>query len=130
MEEIMGKKIISSNEAPAAVGPYSQAIEANGFVFCSGQIPIDPRTGEMVSSNTAAATEVVISNLKAVLAAAGLGLKDVVKTSVFLADMNDFAEMNEVYGRHFSDSPPARACVQAAKLPKGALVEIEAIAAK
>ncbi|MFA6451801.1 MAG: RidA family protein [bacterium] len=126
----MEKRITFSPDAPAAVGPYSQAIEAGGFVFCSGQIPIDPKTGEMVSSNVADATEIVISNLKAVLAAAGAGLKDVVKTSVFLADMNDFAAMNEVYAKHFSDMPPARACVQAAKLPKGALVEIESIAYK
>jgi 2-iminobutanoate/2-iminopropanoate deaminase len=126
----MEKKIISSSEAPAAVGPYSQAIAAGGFVFCSGQIPIDPRTGEMVSDNVAAATEIVISNLKAVLAAAGLGLKDVVKTTVFLANMEDFASMNEVYAHHFNELPPARATVQAAKLPKAALVEIEAIAVK
>ena len=126
----MEKKIIKSSDAPAAVGPYSQAIEAGGFVFCSGQIPIDPKTGEMVSSNTAAATETVISNLKAVLAAAGLGLENVVKTTVFLSDINDFGAMNEVYAKHFSDNPPARACVQAARLPKGSLVEIEAIAYK
>ncbi len=124
----MEKRIISSKEAPAAVGPYSQAVEINGFLFCSGQIPIDTATGEMVTSNTAAATETVLKNLKAVLSAAGLEMSDVVKTTVFLADMNDFAAMNEVYARYFSEVPPARACVQAAKLPKGALVEIEAVA--
>ncbi len=124
----MEKRIISSKEAPAAVGPYSQAVEINGFLFCSGQIPIDPATGEMVTSDTASATDMVLRNLKAVLAAAGLEMSDVIKTTVFLADMNDFGAMNEVYARYFSEAPPARACVQAAKLPKGSLVEIEAIA--
>jgi len=124
----MEKRIISNKEAPAAVGPYSQAVEINGFLFCSGQIPIDPATGEMVTSDTVSATDMVLRNLKAVLAAAGLEMSDVIKTTVFLADMNDFAAMNEVYARYFSEAPPARACVQAAKLPKGSLVEIEAIA--
>jgi len=124
----MEKRIISNKEAPAAVGPYSQAVEINGFLFCSGQIPIDPATGEMVTSDTVSATDMVMRNLKAVLAAAGLEMSDVIKTTVFLADMNEFAAMNEVYARYFSEAPPARACVQAAKLPKGSLVEIEAIA--
>ena len=126
----MSKKIITSAHAPAAVGPYSQAVEAGGFVFCSGQIPLDPKTGEMVAGGIAAATERVILNLQAVLAEAGAGLRDVVKTTVFLSDINDFAAMNEVYARFFGESLPARATVQAAKLPKGSLVEIEAVAFK
>ncbi len=126
----MSKKIIASNDAPAAVGPYSQAVEAGGFIFCSGQIPLDPKTGEMETGGVAAATERVILNLEAVLSAAGAGLEDVVKTTVFLADMNDFAAMNEVYAKYFGKSLPARGTVQAAKLPKGAIVEIECIAAK
>jgi 2-iminobutanoate/2-iminopropanoate deaminase len=126
----MSKKIIMSAGAPAAVGPYSQAVEAGGFVFCSGQIPLDPKTGGMVAGGVSAATERVILNLQAVLAEAGAGLKDVVKTTVFLSDINDFAAMNEVYARFFAESLPARATIQAAKLPKGSLVEIEAVAFK
>jgi len=121
-------RIISTDEAPAAIGPYSQAVEAGGFLFCSGQIPVSPETGELVIANVASATDQAIRNLAAVLEAAGLGLEDVVKTTVFLADMNEFPTMNAVYASHFGDARPARACVQAARLPKGALVEIEAIA--
>jgi 2-iminobutanoate/2-iminopropanoate deaminase len=124
----MEKKIISTDKAPAAIGPYSQAVEAGGFVFCSGQIPLDPATGAMVSDNVAAATERVILNLIEVLAAAGAGLSGVVKTTVYLSNMNDFAAMNEVYSKYFGDARPARATVQSAALPKGALVEIDAVA--
>ncbi|HOX27798.1 MAG TPA: RidA family protein [bacterium] len=127
----MEKYALTTKGAPAAVGPYSQAIEVKGaksFVFLSGQIPLDPETGEMVTSSVAAATERVLLNMKAVLAAAGLDFTDVVKTTVFIADMNDFAAMNEVYARYFTSEPPARATVQAARLPKDSLVEIEAIA--
>ncbi len=122
------KEIIATDNAPGAIGPYSQAIKAGGFVFCSGQIPIDPATGNFVSDNVTEQTEQVLKNLGAVLAAAGTTLNNVVKTTVFLADMNDFAEMNEVYGRFFSENKPARATVQAAGLPRAARVEIDCIA--
>ncbi len=124
----MVKKIVTTEAAPAAIGPYSQAIVANGFVFVSGQIPIDPATGSFVEGGIAAQTRQGLNNLKAVLEAAGSSLADVVKTTVFLASLGDFAEMNAVYGEFFSSDPPARATVQAAALPRGALVEIEAIA--
>ena len=122
------KEIVSTNTAPGAIGPYSQAIKANGMVFCSGQIPIDPATGEFVSDVVSEQTEQVLKNLGEVLKAAGTSLDNVVKTTVFLADMNDFVEMNEVYGRFFSDNKPARATVQAARLPRDAKVEIECVA--
>jgi len=124
----MTKEIVSTDKAPGAIGPYSQAIKAGGMVFCSGQIPIDPATGDFVSDVVAEQTEQVLRNLSEVLAAAGSGLDQVVKTTVFLADMNDFAEMNEVYSRFFSENKPARATVQAARLPRDARVEIECIA--
>lgn len=122
------KEIISTEKAPGAIGPYSQAIKTGGFVFCSGQIPIDPATGEFVSNDVAEQTEQVLKNLTAVLEAAGTGLGSVVKTTVFLADMNDFVAMNEVYARFFDENKPARATVQAARLPRDARVEIECIA--
>jgi len=122
------KEIISTEHAPRAIGPYSQAVRAGNLVFASGQIPIDPLTGDFVSGGVAQQTEQVMKNLSAVLEAAGVGLNQVVKTTVFLADMEDFAPMNEVYGRFFSENPPARATVQAARLPRDARVEIEAIA--
>lgn len=122
------KEIISTENAPGAIGPYSQAIKAGNLVFCSGQIPIDPKTGDFVSGDVADQTEQVIANLKAVLEAAGAGIGDVVKTTVFLADMSEFAAMNEVYGKHFVDNKPARATVQAARLPRDARVEIDCIA--
>ena len=121
------KEIISTENAPGAIGPYSQAIKTGNMVFVSGQIPIDPATGNFVSDEVAAQTEQVLKNLSAVLEAAGSSLNDVVKTTVFLADMNDFAVMNEVYARFFSENKPARATVQAARLPRDARVEIEAI---
>ncbi len=120
--------IISTEKAPGAIGPYSQAIRAQGLVFCSGQIPIDPETGEFVSADVADQTEQVLKNLSAVLEAAGTGLARVVKTTVFLADMNDFAAMNDVYARYFGENKPARATVQAARLPRDARVEIDCIA--
>jgi 2-iminobutanoate/2-iminopropanoate deaminase len=122
------KEIIATESAPGAIGPYSQAIKACGMIFCSGQIPIDPATGEFVSSDVAEQTEQVLKNLDAVLKAGGSGLDSVVKTTVFLADMGDFAAMNEVYGKYFTDNKPARATVQAARLPRDARVEIECIA--
>lgn len=121
-------QVVSTDKAPGAIGPYSQAVIAGGMVFCSGQIPIDPATGEFVSDDVAEQTEQVLKNLSAVLDAAGSGLGKVVKTTVFLADMNDFAAMNEVYGRFFSENKPARATVQAARLPRDARVEIECVA--
>ena len=122
------KEIIQTEQAPKAIGPYSQAIRSNGLVFASGQIPIDPATGQFVSGGIAEQTEQVIKNLSRVLEAAGSGLNRVVKTTVFLADMEEFTAMNEVYGRFFSQEPPARATVEAARLPRDARVEIEAIA--
>jgi len=119
---------VSTDKAPGAIGPYSQAIKANGMVFCSGQIPIDPATGNFVSDVVAEQTEQVLKNLGEVLGAAGASLDHVVKTTVFLADMGDFAEMNEVYARYFSENKPARATVQAARLPRDAKVEIDCIA--
>jgi len=124
----MNKEIVSTDNAPGAIGPYSQGIKAGGMVFCSGQIPIDPATGNFVSEVVSEQTEQVLKNLSEVLKAAGTSLDNVVKTTVFLADMNDFAEMNEVYSQFFSDNKPARATVQAARLPRDAKVEIECIA--
>ena len=119
---------IQTENAPAAIGPYSQAIKAGGLVFASGQIPTDPETGEFVAGGIAEQTERVLKNLAAVLEAAGSGLDQVVKTTVFLADMKEFPGMNEVYATFFSEPPPARATVAAAGLPRGARVEIEAVA--
>lgn len=123
-------KTIATPHAPAAIGPYQQAVEANGFVFVSGQLPIDPTTGEFVEGGITELTRQSLTNLKAILAAAGLSLENVVKTTVFLADMADFAEMNAEYAAHFSHHKPARSAVAVKTLPKGALVEIEAIAAR
>ena len=123
----MEKHIIFSDQAPAAVGPYSQAVAAGPFVFVSGQIPLNQQ-GEMVKGDIVVQTVQVIENLKAVLEAAGLSLKEVVKTTVFLADMADFAEMNRVYGEFFPEKPPARSTIEVAALPKNAAVEIEAVA--
>jgi 2-iminobutanoate/2-iminopropanoate deaminase len=122
------KDIIATDRAPQAIGPYSQAVRAGNLVFASGQIPIDPATGEFVAGGITEQTEQVLRNLSAVFEAAGLGLAQVVKTTVFLVDMDDFAAMNEVYGKFFAQQPPARATVQAARLPRDARVEIEAIA--
>ena len=119
---------IHTDQAPAAVGPYSQAVAAGGMIFCSGQIPLDPNTGEMLTGSVAEQTELVLTNLRAVLEAAGSSFDHVVKTTVFLSDMHTFAEMNEVYARHFGDHRPARAAVQAGALPKFCDVEIECVA--
>jgi 2-iminobutanoate/2-iminopropanoate deaminase len=124
------KTVISSAEAPAAVGPYSQAISVGNFVFCAGQIPLDPATGNLVEGDVTAQTRRVLENLKAVLAAAGVTLSDVVKSTVFLQDMNDFAAMNAVYAEYFAAPFPARSTIQVARLPKDARVEIEVIAAR
>ena len=120
--------LVESSEAPKAIGPYSQAIKANGFVFVSGQIALDPATGALVGGDAAAQTERVILNLQAIVEAVGSDLERVVKTTVYLRSMADFAAMNEVYARYFKAEPPARATVAVAGLPKDALVEIDAIA--
>ena len=124
------KTIISTANAPAAIGPYSQATEANGLIFISGQLPLIPETGVFPEGGIAEQTEQSLKNVGAILAAAGCGYENVLKTTVFLQNMDDFAAMNEVYARFFTENCPARAAVEVAKLPKGALVEIEVIAAK
>ena len=124
------KKIISTDKAPAAIGPYSQAVEAGGLIFISGQLPIAPATGAMAPAEIKAQTEAVIKNLEGILKAEGLGLENILKTTVFMADLGQFAQMNEVYGRFFAANPPARATVEVKALPKAALVEIEAVAAR
>lgn len=122
------REIVKTGAAPAAIGPYSQAIKAGGMVFLSGQIPLDPKSGEMVAGDIQVQTRQVLANLKAVLTAAGGSLDRVVKTTVFLTSMDDFPKMNEVYGEFFSTTPPARSTVEVRRLPRGAAVEIEAIA--
>jgi|SRR5580704_16022233 2-iminobutanoate/2-iminopropanoate deaminase len=124
------KKVISTTEAPLAVGPYSQAIAAGQFVFCSGQIPLEPGTGILIEGDISRQTERVLQNIAAVLRAYDLGMEHVVKTTVFLTDLGNFAEMNAEYSKFFPDDPPARSTIQVAALPKGANVEIEAIALK
>ena len=121
-------RIIATDAAPKAIGPYSQAIAMDRLIFTAGQVALDPRSGELVGTTTAEQTEQVFANLKAVLSAAGTSLAQVVKTTVYLADMADFAQMNEVYARHFGTHKPARSTVQAAGLPKNARVEIDVIA--
>ena len=123
-----GRKVVTSPRAPAAIGPYSQAIAAGGFLYTSGQIALVPSTGQMAAGDVKAQTRQVLENLKAVLEAGGTSLPAVVKTTVFLADMGDFAAMNEVYGEFFPGAPPARSTVQVARLPRDARVEIEAVA--
>lgn len=124
----MPREIVSTDGAPTAIGPYSQAIRANGFLFLSGQIALDPRTGQLVGTDIKQQTRQALDNVRAVLEAAGSSLALVVKTTIFLADMNDFGPMNEEYGSYFKDQPPARSTVQAARLPRNALVEIEVVA--
>jgi 2-iminobutanoate/2-iminopropanoate deaminase len=122
------RDVISTKDAPQAIGPYSQAIRANGFVFISGQVAIDPATQQVISGDVAAQTDRVLKNLAAILKAAGTGLEKVVRSTVFLKNMSDFGAMNEVYGRYFSSAPPARSTVEVARLPKDVLVEIDVIA--
>lgn len=123
-------KVLHTEKAPVAIGPYSQAIEANGMVFASGQIPLDPATGEVVEGGIKEQTRQALTNAAGVMEAAGLTLANVVKTTVFMADMNDFADMNEVYSTFFSEPFPARSAVAVKALPKGVLVEVECIAVK
>jgi 2-iminobutanoate/2-iminopropanoate deaminase len=124
----MTKKAIKTEKAPKAIGPYSQAIRSGAYIFVSGQLPADPASGE-ISGDIKAQTNQVFKNIAAILSEAGGSLRDVVKTTVFLKDLNDFAAMNEVYKQYFDQEPPARSCVQVAAIPKGALIEIESIAA-
>lgn len=124
------KEVIATSEAPAAIGPYSQAVKSGRLLFLSGQIAIDPRTNRFVAGSVEEQTQRVLENLKAVLAASGMTMDHVVSTTIFLADINDFAEVNAVYGKFFTNKPPARATVQVSGLPRGALVEISAIAAR
>lgn len=121
-------KAISTADAPAAIGPYSQAIHSGDLVFLSGQVPIDPKTGELVGGDIGAQTDRVLDNLAAVLSAAGCGFDDVVKTTIYLVDLGDFQAVNQTYAKRFTSAPPARATVQVSALPKGARVEIDAIA--
>lgn len=125
----MLKKQIQTNTAPAAIGPYSQAIQAGDFIFYSGQIPLDPQSGTMVAGGIVEQTRQVMANMHAVLVASGRDFSDIVKTTIYLTDLSDFATVNEIYGEFFTETPPARACVQVAALPKGAAVEIDWIAA-
>ena len=125
----MKREVIHTNNAPGAIGPYSQGVIVGDFVYTSGQIPINPATGEM-ETNIKLATKQSMENVKAILEAAGTSLENVIKTSIFLKDLNDFTAVNEVYGTYFTENPPARSCVQVAKLPKDAVIEIEAIATK
>jgi 2-iminobutanoate/2-iminopropanoate deaminase len=122
------REVIATKEAPQAIGPYSQAIKANGLVFISGQIAMDPASGQLVAGDVAAQTERVLKNLEAILKAAGSGLERVVRTTVFLKNMGDFGAMNEVYGRYWKSAPPARSTVEVARLPRDVAVEIDVIA--
>jgi len=124
----MEKKVVNTDQAPAAIGPYSQAVKVGEMVFVSGQIPIDPATGDIVQGDIKAQTRQVLTNLNAVLTAAGSSLEKTVKTTVYITNMDEFSQVNEVYGEFFTDQPPARACVEVSRLPKGVAVEIDAIA--
>jgi 2-iminobutanoate/2-iminopropanoate deaminase len=127
-EALSSKRVVSTEKAPAAIGPYSQAIQSGDLLFMSGQIPLDPKTGNLVTGDIEAETRRVMDNLGAVLAAAGAKFENLVKTTIYLTDLGDFAAVNRVYASYFSLDPPARATVQVSALPKGARVEIEAIA--
>jgi 2-iminobutanoate/2-iminopropanoate deaminase len=122
------KKIISTSEAPAAIGPYSQAVRSGNLLFCSGQIPLDPKSGQIVSGDIATQTRRVLDNIGAVLKAEGLTFENIVKTTIFLTDLGDFQTVNETYGSYFKQQPPARSTVQVSALPKGAKIEIEVVA--
>lgn len=123
----MGRSAVSTDRAPAAIGPYSQGIRANGFIFFSGQIPIDPASGDVVKGDISIQTELVMKNIEALLVAAGAGFEDIVKTTIFLTDLADFGVVNNIYGKRFSGEPPARSTVEVKALPKGVDIEIEVI---
>jgi 2-iminobutanoate/2-iminopropanoate deaminase len=123
------KEIVNTDRGPKPIGPYSQGVKANGLLYLSGQVALDPKTNEMLAGDIRQQTERTLENIKGILEAGGSNLHHVIKTTVFLKDMNEFAQMNEVYGRYFTAAPPARSTVQVARLPKDALVEIEVIAA-
>jgi 2-iminobutanoate/2-iminopropanoate deaminase len=124
----MGKKVIQTDKAPKAIGPYSQAIQAGNLLFLSGQIPIDPKTGELTEGDIRQQTQQVLENIKGLLESQGLGMEDVIKVTIFLKDIGSFNQVNEVYATYFSSSPPARSTIEVAKLPRNAEIEIEAIA--
>jgi 2-iminobutanoate/2-iminopropanoate deaminase len=124
----MAKTVISTSDAPEAIGPYSQAVDSGGFIFCSGQVGLDPSSGELISTDVSEQTRQAMHNLEAVLSSAGAGFADVVKVTAYLTDLGDFTTFNEVYGEFFKDEPPARATVGVAALPKGAKVEVECVA--
>ncbi|KYO68692.1 MULTISPECIES: RidA family protein [Thermovenabulum] len=124
----MEKKIIKTDQAPKAIGPYSQAVMVGDFLFASGQIALDPATGEMVEGGIEAQATRVMENIKNILAAAGMDFSNVVKSTIFITDINNFAKVNEIYGKYFPENPPARSTIEVSKLPKGALIEIEVIA--
>ncbi|MDI6601875.1 MAG: RidA family protein [Thermoanaerobacteraceae bacterium] len=124
------KNIVKTDKAPAAIGPYSQAVMVGDFLYTSGQIGLDPASGQIVEGGIEAQAERVMENLKAILEASGMGFENVVKTLVFITNMDDFGKVNEIYGRYFKENPPARSCVEVSALPKGALIEIELVAHK
>ncbi len=130
MKKPKGVGVVATDQAPKAIGPYSQAVEVNGVIYTAGQVAFDPKSGQLVGTSAAEQTEQVLKNLAAVLGAAGASLQDVVKSTVYLADMDDFAAMNEVYAKHFGTHKPARSTVQAARLPRDARVEIDVIAVR
>ncbi len=130
LEVIMGRKIVSTSDAPKAIGPYSQAVEAGGFVFVSGQIPMDPKTGSVLQQDVKSQTALVMNNARAILSAAGCSLQSVVKTTIYLKSMTDFPAVNEVYGGYFTSDPPARATVEVSRLPKDVAIEMDFIAVK
>jgi 2-iminobutanoate/2-iminopropanoate deaminase len=126
----VAKKIVHTENAPAPIGPYSQAVESGGFLFCSGQISIDPKSGQVLNGSVGEQAELVMNNIAAVLKAAGLGFENVVKSTIFLTDMGDFPAVNEIYGKYFKSEPPARSTIAVAGLPKGVKVEVEVIASR
>ena len=126
----MSLKVINTKKAPAAIGPYSQGIDVGNFVYTSGQLPIDMETGKLITDDVARATTASLNNIRSILQEAGLDMENIVKTLIFITDMNDFTSVNEAYENYFKDHKPARSCVEVSKLPKGATVEIEVIAYK